>query len=532
MNKRMSFFILLAVLILISTPLWAQKPSGVTSTGPALQPSVSLHSIRAINAAGVTALATRVHSDARLQVQQKLSLSQAVMQQKNLLATHPDVKEVVQLPGDNLFVRFKDNNELVMLMGADRRGTGGTAPALIQLAQSTTKQTQTFQTTSPKVSIQPPRPFALPSIPGNGLAMVFDALADDGNADHPTNEGTSVATSLKSLGYLIYTRANDDANLDAASKMNVIHGYGPPGYGVIFISSHGGVLNGNDFMFLVRPWYANYPPVSQFAGTVRSSAFSMKHNKIMFAYAITGVFAKTYWKNKFPSTQFFLDTCHGTDPAGRPGMATYVLNNGASSWVGWNSPVNFICANWETKEYFSRMAQGYTIGETIYYINNKYHGYQFPALTLVPATQSQCRLGKWSWYGGSSPPQDVPTGDRLLNVQVYSDGGMLYVRVGFWTAHNVDNGFQIDVDAVGGNGAKIRIICHLEEFQVYRKSASGVYDTFLLRGVPYKMSGYLVGIPWNETLGNATAANLSVLTAVDSPKHDRLPASGSIWLHR
>jgi hypothetical protein len=277
------------------------------------------------------------------------------------------------------------------------------------------------------------------------------------------------------------------------------------------------VLNGNDFMFLVRPWYENYPPVSSFTGTVRCSAFSMKHNRFMFAYGITKTFAQAYWKNKFPSTLFFLDTCHGTDPAGLPGMPTYVLNNGALGWVGWNGSVSFISANEETKLFFSQMALGKNIGEALNYVMQK----NYPdKLTLFPAQQSQCRLGRWYWH--SQVPQQVARGDCVDNVQVCWDGGTFYVRVEFWAAHDADNEFQINVNAVGGNGAKVRIICHLNNFQVYKESAPGVYDTFLLRGVPYKMfnNQYLAAIPWNETFGNATGATLAVYTAVNSPNHD------------
>jgi hypothetical protein len=274
-------------LILISTPLWAQKPSpGATSIGPAigpaLQPLVNLHSLRALNAQGVTALVTQVHLNARTQVPQKLPLNQAVMQQKNLLATHPDVKEVVQLPGDNLFVRFKDNNDLIMLMGEGRLGGGGTVPAQIQLAQSAVKQSPGVQSASPKISAVtpvPPRAFPLPSIPGFPGALIFDALADDGNAANPTGEGYAAANSLASLGYYSVILDNDKANL-----LNLASYIGSLKYGVIFICSHGSVLNGNDFMFLVRPWYDNYPPQNtQYVGTVRASAHSIKHNRVMFA---------------------------------------------------------------------------------------------------------------------------------------------------------------------------------------------------------------------------------------------------------
>jgi hypothetical protein len=550
MSKRI--IILLSALILISTPSWAQKPlPGVTSTGPALQPSVNLHSIRALNAQGVTALATQVHLNARTQVQQKLPLNQAVMQQKDLLATHPDVKEVVQLPGDNLFVRFKDNNELVMLMGEGRLGSGGTAPAQIQLAQSAVKQSPGVQSASPKtsaVTLAPPRAFPLPSIPGFHGALIFNALADDGNAANPTGEGYEAANSLASLGYYSTILDNDNANLT-----NLAGHVGTLPHGVIFICSHGCVLNGNDFMFLVRPWYDNYPPENtQYVGTVRSSAFSMKSNRVRFAYAVTGTFAKTYWKNKFPATQFFLVSCQSTHPAGLPGMATYVLNQGASAWVGWNDSVVISCAYGQTKEYFSQMAQGKTIAEAITYVSShsargtydcqmvvlgkvvsSYCACSPPNLTQF-ATQSKSRLG--TWYRNSVVRQEVPPTDRLSVMQVHSDGGTFYVRLLFGAATGTDNEFQIYANAIGGNGAKVLVKCHLNDFEVYKESAPGVYDNFLLRGVPYRalffQYQYLVGIPWNDTFGNAIGAYLRVVSAVDSPKHDYLPASGTISLHK
>ncbi len=115
----------------IEAPLKA-KPQAVQA-GPG-----NLAAIRAIDAKGVTFLASRIHLDVRtLVANQKLPLKDAVAQQKRLLAAHPDIKEVTEMHGHNLFVRFKDNNELLMLLGGDRLGSASDGP--VRMAQISTQ---------------------------------------------------------------------------------------------------------------------------------------------------------------------------------------------------------------------------------------------------------------------------------------------------------------------------------------------------------------------------------------------------------
>ena len=76
------------------------------------------------DATRITQLAGKVHIDLQSMIKvQKLKLPEAVRQQKTFLLKQPEVLDVKELKGNNLMVKFKDGNELLMLMGEDRMGS-------------------------------------------------------------------------------------------------------------------------------------------------------------------------------------------------------------------------------------------------------------------------------------------------------------------------------------------------------------------------------------------------------------------------
>ena len=69
------------------------------------------------DATRITQLASKVHTDLQSMIKvQKLKLPDAVRQQKTFLLKQPEVLDVQELKGNNLMVKFKDGNELLMFL--------------------------------------------------------------------------------------------------------------------------------------------------------------------------------------------------------------------------------------------------------------------------------------------------------------------------------------------------------------------------------------------------------------------------------
>jgi len=199
----------------------------------------------------------------------------------------------------------------------------------------------------------------IPCAPNSRKALIFDCLEDDANMVSP-KIWQQVKSDLQALGYTVTTRLNNSANLANAAQID--NGE----YGVVMLRGHGGDLGG-DFGFLVRPWYTSYPASnSGYTGTIRASAYNHAAGATQFGYIITGTFSSTYWADKtFPSTIFFLESCHGADPGALPGMPTWTTNHGASVWVGWNESVSFNCGDNGTDLFFQKMKEQKTVGDAV-----------------------------------------------------------------------------------------------------------------------------------------------------------------------
>lgn len=218
--------------------------------------------------------------------------------------------------------------------------------------------------------------------------MIFDCLEDDANVVSP-KIWQQVRSDLQSLGYTVTTRLNNSANLSNAAQID------DGEYGVVMLRGHGGDLGG-DFGFLVRPWYSSYPAAnSGYSGTIRASAYNHAAGATQFGYVITGTFSSSYWADKaFPSTIFFLESCHGADPGALPGMPTWTTNHGASVWVGWNESVSFNCGDNGTDLFFQKMKEQKTVAEAVDAVYAT--GCRPPELVAFPSNKgdASCQSGK------------------------------------------------------------------------------------------------------------------------------------------
>ncbi|GEM_PF-374918 len=481
-----------------------------------------LASIRAMNPQGITSLASRIHLDMQnLRVNQKVPIVQAVLQKKNELALHPDVGSVAILPGNNLMLRFKDNSELLMLMDSDRMG--GSGEQLI-LAQNQYQMKQpaavvkqdTPKTTAAQVMAAQAIPFITPCTSSSNKALVFDGLSDDFNVVNPAIN-LQVKFYLESMGYSVTTSLGNNANLANAALID------DGEYGVVFMRGHGGDI-GNDFVFLVRPWYPSYPGAnSGYTGTIRVSAFNHVTNSTQFGYGITKQFSTTYWMNRtFPGTFFFLESCHGTDPGALPGMPSWTISRGASAWLGWNESVSFNCGDNGTKIFFQLMHSGKGIGEAVSSIYAT--GCRPPVLTIYPGGKNQCRPARW--YSDLNETS-VPDYRDFKQLQLLSDGSTLYAKVTFHGMANFDELF-LYLDTNGSGGAEVLVKLHPLTYEVYKQSQPGLYGIKSFTGSPKTtVNSYMVAIPWVSSFG---AVNSVRVWLYDITGKDRMPDSAVYYV--
>jgi len=469
-----------------------------------------------VDSAKITQLAVRVHSDVRSLVSvQKLKLSEAVTQQKNFLLRQPEVQEVKQLRGNNLMVRFKDGNELLMMLGQDRLGSDQETAEM----ETPQKILQPAERILDRKQIDPSVfPVLLPCAPKSNKAIIFDCLEDDANVVAP-KIWQQAKSDLQSLGYTVVTKLNNDANLANAALID--NGE----YGVVLMRGHGGDLGG-DFGFLVRPWYSSYPPAnSGYTGTIRASAYSQAAGATQFGYVITGQFSSTYWADKaFPSTLFFLESCHGADPGALPGMPTWTTNHGASVWLGWNESVSFNCGDNGTDLFFQKLTEQKSVGEAVAAVFAT--GCRPPELVSFPANKDKCQLAVWK---SDQNEAAVPNERDYKLLRLVSDGSRLYATISFYSAPVFDE-FFFYADTGGTNAAEVLIKCHPNNFEVYKQTLPGLYANKVYTGVPSKSgNNYSIVVPWNTSFGAAGSVNVWLY---DMTGKDRLPDMGSVALKK
>ncbi|MFA7060753.1 MAG: hypothetical protein WC156_08040 [Pedobacter sp.] len=465
------------------------------------------------DATRITQLASKVHTDLQSMIKvQKLNLPDAVRQQKTFLLKQSEVLDVRELKGNNLMVRFKDGNELLMFLGENSLGS------LQTTAQAASGNV--LKPVNPAITQIDPSIFTklLPCAPMSNKALIFDCLEDDANMLSP-KIWIQVKSDLESLGYTVTTNLNNNANLANAAQID--NGE----YGVVLLRGHGGDLGG-DFGFLVRPWYASYPPAnSGYTGTIRASAYNHVVGATQFGYIITGSFSSTYWADKaFPSTIFFLESCHGADPGALPGMPTWTTNHGASVWLGWNESVSFNCGDNGTDLFFQNMKDQKSVGEGVAAVYAT--GCRPPELVAFPNNKDKCQLAVWK-----ADPNEaaVPDARDYKMLRLVSDGARLYATITFHAAPVFDE-FFLYANTGGTAAAEVLVKCHPNNFEVYKQTAPGLYNNKVYTGTPGKSGNdYSVNIPWSTAFGTADTVKVWLY---DMTGKDRLPDSSSVTLKK
>ncbi|MDD8020431.1 MAG: hypothetical protein PHU81_04485 [Acidobacteriota bacterium] len=461
----------------------------------------------------ITQLARKVHGDYRsLVTVRRLNIPAAVQEQQKFLLEQPEVQDVVRLKGSNLMVRFKDGNELLMFLGEERLGDefekgGGFGAPPPQVQQNKLQRVE-----QAIVMIR------MPCATNSNKALIFDCLEDDYNVISP-KIWQQVKSNLETLGYTCTVYLNNSANLANAALID------DGEYGVVFLRGHGGDLGG-DFGFLVRPWYTSYPPAnSGYTGTIRASAYCAAAGQTQFGYVFTGTFSSTYWTNKtFPASLFFLESCHGADPGALPGMPTWTINHGASVWIGWNESVSFNCGDNGSKLFFEKMKDQKNVDYSLGAVYAT--GCRPPELVSHPSGKGSCRLS--IWISDPNEASSVDSRDFKL-VKLIADSTNAYVRITFYAVPNF-NEFFLYADTGGSNAAEIAIKCHMNNFEIYTQTGSGVYGNKVFTGTP-SISGnnYSLTIPWATAFGTINTVKFWLY---DMTSQDRAPDSGSAVLKK
>ncbi len=466
-----------------------------------------------VEAQRITQLANKVHVDLQSLVKVgNVQLSDAVKRQKAFLLQQADVREVQELKGSNLMVRFKDGNELLMFLGEDRLGS---PQDMIDV-----KEKIRVKPTDQVITNHPLRPDALlrvlPCAPQSNKALLFDCLEDDANVISP-KIWMQVKSDLESLGYMVTTKLNNNANLANAARID------DGEYGVVFLRGHGGDLGG-DFGFMVRPWYTSYPSASSgYTGTIRASAFNHASGTTQFGYVITGGFSTAYWADKpFPSTLFFLESCHGADPGALPGMPTWTTTHGASAWVSWNESVSFNCGDNGTDLFFQEMKEQKSVEEGVAAVYET--GCRPPELVVFPANKNKCQLAVWKTDANEA---FAPNERDYKLLRLVSDGTRLHATISFY-AVPVSNEFFFYADTGGSTAAEVLVKCRPNTFEVYKQTQPGLFNNKVYAGKPSKSGNdYSITVPWSTSFGTA---HLVRLWLYDMTSRDRLPDSGSVTL--
>lgn len=468
----------------------------------------------------ITQLASKVHADLNREVTvRKVQLPIAVNQQRAFLLAQPDVREVIRLKGNNLMVRFKDDNELLMFFGENRLGSAEQMMPIQKRVMKPVQQLAPAKKALTPVKVIDRRIFRIvPCAPKSRKALIFDCLEDDANVVSP-KIWQQVKSDLQSLGYSVTTRLNNSANLANAAQID--NGE----YGVVMMRGHGGDLGG-DFGFLVRPWYTSYPPAnSGYTGTIRASAYSQAAGATQFGYVITGTFSSTYWADKaFPSTIFFLESCHGADPGALPGMPTWTINHGASVWVGWNESVSFNCGDNGTDLFFQKLKEQKSVQQAVDAVYAT--GCRPPELVAFPSNKGRCQLAVWKADGNESA---VTNSRDFKLLGLVSGMGRLYATISFYSTPAF-NEFFFYADTSGSTAAEVLVRCHGNNVEVYKQTKPGLYNNKVYTGTATKSGKtYSFNIPWNTSFGNVNAAKIWLY---DMSGKDRLPNSGSVTLRK
>lgn len=232
---------------------------------------------------------------------------------KKWLEKQDEVEEVTVYGVADLTVKFKDKTQVGILL--DRRKFYGGC-----------SNENSNSPDGPNFSVCNGDPH-----PVSRKAAVIDTLRDDWP---PASTPDNIYGLLNAAGYDVDYIKSDAANLDFFTTFD------DKEYGVVFIRSHGGVMNvnGNDKLhIMVRPFFASFPPASGHTGVgVFTVGTDVLPQGFAYAYAFNDDFVKQYMNNRqFPNSLFHLLVCQSANPLAQDDMIKSFLDRGVGCYTGW-----------------------------------------------------------------------------------------------------------------------------------------------------------------------------------------------------
>ena len=226
-----------------------------------------------------------------------------------------DVERVSVYSDMDITVEFKDNTRVGILLNRDKI-YGGMGD--IRKLRKT------------PISVWHRPCFRIGDTPNSKKAGVLDPLYDDWP---PQSTPDDICDLLDDAGYDVEFVSGDDVNL------NFFSGLDEKQYGVVFIRTHGGMINvdGDDKLHIMaRPFFDDYPPDSGFDGV---NVFVVYTNwGYKYAYAFNNEFVLNYMNtNRFPDSLFHLLVCHGGDPLAEDDMVNTLMSLGVGCYTGWTA---------------------------------------------------------------------------------------------------------------------------------------------------------------------------------------------------
>jgi hypothetical protein len=243
-------------------------------------------------------------------------LKERALDVKKWLEQQPEVESVTLIGDSDITVKFKDKTQVGILLKRDEMYGG--------CDQNESTELVLCRRVLGTATEDDPHPVSR-------KACVIDTLYDDWP---PKSTPDTIVTLLRNAGYEVDFIKSSAANLKFFADLD------DKEYGVVFIRSHGGMMNvGGDtkVQIMVRPFFTSFPPASGYTGVeVLHVDTNCVPQGSAYVYSFNNLFVNQHMSNKyFPSTLFHLLVCHGADPDAQNDMIQTLLDKGAGCYTGW-----------------------------------------------------------------------------------------------------------------------------------------------------------------------------------------------------